>query len=267
VETRVLAFVVRQGHPVVCVQLGRAADIESAINAWYGHLLDKNGMPQWNESGTAPLPSLRTQAQAIAHLIWKPIESFVKNSSKVVIAPDGLLWRLPFGALPGNRDHHFLIQDHQLSYVFSGQHLSAIAAGSSETKNPSLFLINEIDYGDKQKTGQLSDVGDPAWTKRMSAAFATNHAGHKPVIYTRSEPTTDAVFSQLEKGYREVVLFGHGPTLSNSKAQSWYGTFGQTVTATPTEQRFALLLQPRVPLANANIDLARGGGHNSPAVV
>jgi CHAT domain-containing protein len=104
------AFVLRHGHPVRRVELGRAQPIESALAAWHQAIAKGLDHPA---------------AAELRRLVWDPLATHLPDrpGSTVYLCPDGELSALPWAALPGRAKGTILLEDHTLALVPHGPFL------------------------------------------------------------------------------------------------------------------------------------------------
>src|SRR5262249_16874942 len=100
-EVRFLAFVVKVGGTLACVQLGSAGPIEKAVTAWRDAVV----------AGQSP----NVAGAELAKLVWQPLKKHLGDAQTVLIVPFGPLCGLPFGALPGSKPGSFLLQEVAIS--------------------------------------------------------------------------------------------------------------------------------------------------------
>jgi tetratricopeptide (TPR) repeat protein len=191
-------FLLAPAQQVRMIALGPAAPIDAAIHAW------RQDVEQRRASAVA---------EALAKLIWSKIAPHLrKETTTLLIAPDGDLTRLPFAALPVGRlsaQPHtgVLLEDYRISYVPHAP-----------------FALEQLLYL-------------PSFAKTSNALLAVGDvhydlAGHKdqvapwPVL-----PATAPEIGQLAtlSGGREVrALRGGGATVADSLAflpQAGYAHF------------------------------------------
>ena len=63
----------------------------------------------------------RQLARALYEQIVEPLETTLKDASRVVVSPDGALNLIPFGALVTPRNTFLVETPHEISYVTSGR--------------------------------------------------------------------------------------------------------------------------------------------------
>jgi CHAT domain-containing protein len=104
-----LAFVVAAGQPVQRIDLGPAAPIDDAIQAWRQAIQEETASPA---------------AATLRCLLWQPLEKRLPDGTHTVyLAPDGELCRLPWAALPGAKPDTVLLEAYALAVVPSGPFL------------------------------------------------------------------------------------------------------------------------------------------------
>jgi CHAT domain-containing protein/Tfp pilus assembly protein PilF len=112
------AFVLCKDRPIKQVELERAAPIEQAVHEWRANIRRAGrGPPGQRVSPDPPAHKLRA-------LLWEPLAKHIPPGTKTLyIAPDGALARLPWAALPVNRQGRVLLEDHALALVPHGPFL------------------------------------------------------------------------------------------------------------------------------------------------
>ncbi|WP_197442341.1 CHAT domain-containing protein [Lignipirellula cremea] len=191
-------FVVRNGQPVVLLDLGPVAPLSTAIDTWrrsFGTARD----------GLAAGRLLRVR-------IWEPVEKHLAQSNLVLISSDGVLGRLPFSALPGKKDGAYLLEEYRLAMLPVPQRLPAIvsALGRKELSG-GLLLIGDVNYDADQEIASASPRQESG--TRSSTAMVRGSELH---------------FSQLEATAGEIAtikevfndLFQHGPDAVKTLTQS-----------------------------------------------
>ena len=84
-------------------------------------------------------------------------------SSRLIIAPDGPLCYVSFAALPGSSPGSYLLEEHEISYVSSGQHLYRTLNADPARGNQGLLLVGGILYrNDSTAPAGNSTAADPA---------------------------------------------------------------------------------------------------------
>jgi CHAT domain-containing protein len=128
------AFVVQAGRVVERVELGEAAPIDQALDAWRRAILEHKDSPA---------------ASRLRRLVWEPLEKqLAAGTEAVYLAPDGTLTRLPWAALPGRRPDTVLLEDYTLGVVEHGpQLLTALRRPAAPaTRAGPLLLVGGVRY-------------------------------------------------------------------------------------------------------------------------
>ncbi|HKD04915.1 MAG TPA: CHAT domain-containing protein [Bryobacteraceae bacterium] len=157
-ELRYLAFILSptgQTSPVL-VDLGAAADINRLITEFQNDSLRLDDDAEVSEA-----PSLDQSQAGIAlrKLIFDPIIERSGGATKIFLAADGTLSRLPFGALPA-ADGRFLIDEFEFSYLTSGRDLLRFRASNHrECGPPAVVADPDFDFfsGDPVSSAECPD--------------------------------------------------------------------------------------------------------------
>jgi CHAT domain-containing protein/Tfp pilus assembly protein PilF len=131
---RYLAYVLAaQGQPK-WVDLGEAALIDRAVDAWRKALRDPNRT------------DVKRRARAVDERVMRPVRSLLSkipgDTRRLLIAPDGSLNLIPFAALVDERNR-YLVERHSMNYLTSGRDLLRLQS-SEPSKNPPLIVANPL---------------------------------------------------------------------------------------------------------------------------
>ena len=133
-EPRYSVFVVRREGPLRRLDLGPAAAIDLGIRSWLAAI-------EADSDDWAPASGLHQR-------VWAPVASLCGDADTVLIAPDGELNHMPWGALPdlspGAAPGRFLLERYTFALVPSSQRL--IDAGEPAPLRQGLLVIGGIDY-------------------------------------------------------------------------------------------------------------------------
>jgi tetratricopeptide (TPR) repeat protein len=148
-ERRLTAIVSRNGKPCARVELGAAAPIEKAIDAWRAAVVGMSAKE--GERGAE-----------LGKLIWAPLAKHLAGANTVLISPDEALGTVPFAALPGKKAGTYLVEDVALAIVPVPQALPALLKrpDKAERLKPSLLLVGGLRYdaaGKAPPTGLFAD--------------------------------------------------------------------------------------------------------------
>jgi CHAT domain-containing protein/tetratricopeptide (TPR) repeat protein len=137
-----VAFVLCRNRAVRRVPLGEAGPIERALHDWRQEVRDK-------KTGSA--------AQKLRRLLWEPLARHLPRGTRsVFLAPDSALARLPWAALPTNRQGRVLLESHAVAVVPHGPYLlESLCAGRRQSPDRGLLLaVGGVSYGESPETGR-----------------------------------------------------------------------------------------------------------------
>jgi tetratricopeptide (TPR) repeat protein/CHAT domain-containing protein len=140
-----VGFVLAKGQPVHQVDLGPAQPIDEAVRAWRTATVDRQASPA---------------AEVVRRTAWEPLaRHFPPGTTTVLIAPDGLLTSVPWGAVPGDRPGMVLLEQYALATVPHAPFvLDRLTAPTRSPGQGDLVLaVGGVDYD-----GAPQPLGDPA---------------------------------------------------------------------------------------------------------
>jgi tetratricopeptide (TPR) repeat protein/WD40 repeat protein len=185
-ERRFLAIVLVAGREPVCVPLGSAEIIEAAVQAW------RQAVVKY-QAADAP-------AVELAQHVWEPLRKHLSDVNTILIAPDGALCALPFGALPGRRTGSCLLEDMAIGYVTSGRALLEFAADAECPAASSLLAVGDVAYGDPD-----------------TKAASSTGSGTRPAVW-KELPGTRLEIERIAQAYRLSFPNEHDPTVLTRQA-------------------------------------------------
>lgn len=184
-----LAFVLGSGRAAVRVELGEAALIERACEAWRERL-------------AARRPA-EAEAAVLADLVWRPLERAAGGVETLWIAPDGRLGQIPWAALPTGGDA-VLLDDVTVSLVADGEYLLdrlRRPAVAWATVDDSVLIVGGVR---SELAPFASPLGGAERELAGVVAAATQHMTQPPRCLVGSDARPDAVLSGLE-----AASYGH----------------------------------------------------------
>ena len=174
-ELRYLAFVLHAGEPddIQLVDLGEAARIEQLVAAWRAVVAGSGearafaGMEDEAQAGPADRQAAiweatrhlgdeqnsteahnsRAEGEALLAAVFAPLLRL--GCTRLFIAPDGDLARLPFEALPLDSTRH-LLDDYQISYLGVGRDLIRVRPSTTRASEAALVIADpdfDLGYG------------------------------------------------------------------------------------------------------------------------
>jgi CHAT domain-containing protein/tetratricopeptide (TPR) repeat protein len=183
-KTRYAAFVVRHGAQPRRVELGPASEIEEALAAWRARLQREGGDPE--EAG-----------RRVAGLVWRPLEPVLEGAHTVLVAPEGGLNFLPWGALPDKEPGSFLLQRYAFAVVGSGRQLVLLTGSRSAPAAGGLLAVGGVDYGQAEDRAKPDPGAPPRIASRRRAATVTRGG-----LSFDALPATKAEAETVAKLYR-----------------------------------------------------------------
>ncbi|MDH3651918.1 MAG: CHAT domain-containing protein, partial [Saprospiraceae bacterium] len=104
-------------------------------------------------SGSYPL-EYEDQKKKLYHLVWSPLEKYVRNKTKIILSPSGLLHRIPFNGLL--EDDQSLISKYEIDLVSNFRDLKDRESPQKSTSHA--LLMGGLQYNDSPQfnPGQLS---------------------------------------------------------------------------------------------------------------
>jgi CHAT domain-containing protein len=182
-ERRVVAFVVRPDAPIGCVELGSADTIARAIDAWLPAV--QHPGPYHGEAAAAH----------VKRLIWGPLQAHLDGIGSVLVSPYGKLAMVPLGALPGEREGTFLIEQYEIALI-PVPHMLRNGNGrttkEADGERPSLLLVGDVDYG-----------GDPGPAEKVASRMATVRAREQGFDQFARLAYTAGEIAAIDRDFRE----------------------------------------------------------------
>lgn len=160
-ETSLLATLVSSHREPILVDLGAVGPLNEAIETWRSSF----GM---SDEG-------RAAGQLLRERIWEPLLEHIGNARTVLVSTDGVLGRLPLGALPGKEPGTYLLEDHRLAMIPVPQLLPSLVSETGKKElSRELLLMGGVDYD-----AEPADAA-PAKKRRRRAARGDEKFGRLP---------------------------------------------------------------------------------------
>jgi len=187
-----MASVLHPNGGVTLIDLGPTKPIAKAIETWrktFG--LSQDGL---------------NAGQDLRKALWEPLLSALGDAKTVLISPDGVVGRLPFGALPGKKAGTYLLEEYRLALIPVPQLLPALINEKGRKQvEKGLLLMGDVDYNASPgESGSPRTVSRKSWRRRPSIAVAQVRGGTTfgPLSATSGE------IASLEVLFREVFNAG-----------------------------------------------------------
>ena len=228
-EARYAAYLLFPDGRIGAVDLGNAAEIDAAVQAFSGDLR------------TAALPATRANeeegsaSQLISALIFDPIAPYLTDREHLLISPDSQLNRIPFEALQTGAGGDYLVQHYQISYLNSGRDLLKFETIAPSTA-PALVLANP-DYDsteaantvaseDHRRSAELSQLQVGPLPGTAAEAEAIAPLLPNATVLTEDEATENVL--KAAQAPRILHIATHGFFLPNversGEPESWLAT-------------------------------------------
>ncbi|HEV3257849.1 MAG TPA: CHAT domain-containing tetratricopeptide repeat protein, partial [Gemmataceae bacterium] len=190
-----VAFVLLPGQAARRVELGAAEPIERALAQWRQALEE-------GKDGEA--------AKTVRRLVWQPMRLALPDQTETVyLSPDGDLTRLPWAALPGDKDGSVVLEEYTLAVVPHGPFLlERLLFPPKPASGPGLLLASGgIRYGDEPRPKQGYDYlpGTEGELRRVIAL-----AGRRPTVALDGEAATVGQLTAELSRARWAHLATHG---------------------------------------------------------
>jgi len=138
-KKRLLAFVIRSDRAeVVMVDLGLTEPIDKAVSDWRTAVIARH--------------SAMEPGKILRQLAWNKLEPLLAGARTILVCPDGSLCKVAFGALPGDAEGKYLLEENAIATVPSPALLpellrqsSAGDAGVNGTDG-GLLVVGGVDY-------------------------------------------------------------------------------------------------------------------------
>lgn len=191
-QSRLVAFVLRPGHHIVCVPLHEADPITQAIRDW------RRSLTSGDASGLEKL------GQKLRQRLWEPLQPTLGGAAVVITVPDGELTTLPLAALPGRQRGTYLIEEVALCCASSGRHVMDLMGLTAAGHARGLLAVGGVEYRLARIPETESEV------RRCANLFSLAFPAEPALLLTGGEPRRKRSEEELTRGFRYVHLATHG---------------------------------------------------------
>lgn len=124
------------------VDLGEAAPIDKAIEDWRAIIQD--GKPE----------RIAKYSIKVRQLVWAPLaKKLPAETATIYLAPDGALTRLPWGAIPGDKEGTILLERHAFASVPHGPFLlQQLQRKDKQASDGGILLVGNVNYDSQAGT-------------------------------------------------------------------------------------------------------------------
>ena len=129
-KPRYVAYILTPKDGIHWVDLGDAAAIDRAVEAWRTALRDPNRA------------DAKRLARALDQRLMEPVRKLLGTARHLLLSPDGALNLIPFGALVDDQ-HRYLIETYSFTYLTSGRDLVRLQVQTPSRQGP-LVVANPL---------------------------------------------------------------------------------------------------------------------------
>jgi CHAT domain-containing protein len=228
------AYVIRRDADTIGVDLGPVADIDAAASRLRAALRDP---------ARADVSQL---SRRLDRLVMQPVRARVGTASELLIAPDGALNLIPFGALVDERGR-FQVQRYAISYLASGRDVLRMQVSRATTTPP--VVIADPAFGEPAVTARGPVYFSPLdGTREEAAAIGRLLPG--AVVLTGSRATKAAI-EQI--GAPSILHIASHAFFLPENGTGPAAAVTDTRSMAPTVQSSNPLLRSGIALAGANL--------------
>jgi len=187
---RYLAFVLSSGEPenISMIDLGEADVIDRKISDFRGSITGESENRGGRGIVTRSEPKVHGDAGAdLRKAIFDPLAQGLQGHKRLLLAPDGDLYRVPFYALPTDTGERRIIDDYLISYVGAGRDI--LRFGMVSRLEPSVPLVlADPDY-DLAGAAPAGEAGEAVSGERRSRGMfkGVPHFQRLPGTHTEGE--------------------------------------------------------------------------------
>lgn len=222
------------------VDLGEVTPINQLITEFRQALREKVpvSLPSPKTTPVRTVENLKTLAQKLYTQVMRPVISLVPPSTRLLLAPDGELNILPFGALMDTQGK-FFIERFKFTYLTSGRDLLRLQT-KFEPQSPPLAIANP-DYG----TGSGPALNGEQLKPLIPLPFTAEEGARIHQLYPKS------ILKVRQEATKQAVLEAHRPQILHLATHG--GLLSQKVLAEETR------LDQQRNLTGLTEDLANSG--------
>jgi CHAT domain-containing protein len=210
---RYLALVLRAQEPdnIVMTDLGDAEPIDRMIASFQTYICDPKHSADYIEAA-----EVSDVGAALRVAVFDPLIPHLGSSTRLFIAPDGELTRLPFEVLTSSNGEK-LIDSYHISYLSTGRDVLRFNRGGPHQSSASVIIADpDYDLGSETVPGNDSDSGfstsrtviQPTSIGRHSRDFARTFDGWKRLQHTAEEGKKIADALHVDAWLQERALEG-----------------------------------------------------------
>ena len=162
-KPRYVAYILPSEGAIQWVDLGDAAAIDRAVEAWRTALRDPNRA------------DAKRLARALDQQVMAPVRKLLGKTRNLLLSPDGALNLIPFGALVDGQNR-YLIETYSFTYLTSGRDLFRLQVADAEQARPpgggQSLVRSGSGQHDEQSGRPTGGRGSPlSWTSRKNVSI------------------------------------------------------------------------------------------------
>ena len=230
---RYAAMLVRGDRPVIAIDLGDAAQLDDRMKVFL-------------EQVSARVDTAAT-GEALGRAIRTPLVPHLEGIEALIVSADGLLGRLPLGALPGRRPGTYWVDDLAFASTPSAHSLVARRRRNDQAGSGAL-IVGGVDYGATQTASMPGTSHDRLTSNRgptrsrlitrwpplsetlieaetVARAYRENHPGEEVKLLSGDLATKEALRRQMA-GRRLIHLATHGLFDAGRESAGAFDTLG-----------------------------------------
>lgn len=150
--SRYVAWIIPPAGDVAIIDLGEAVPIEAAIKA-ARHSIQSAVESILKEGELVAEKKTRKALRELARLILDPLMPHLGDTKEFILSPDGLLWLVPWAALP-LPDGAYTVENFNIRYVVSGRDL--VTGGSVAPETTAALVLADPDFNLTPNTTELT---------------------------------------------------------------------------------------------------------------
>ena len=142
---RYLVFVLLPGQPdnIQMIDLGEADLIDDMISDFRGEITGRAEKPD-GHADRGVRGAVMDVGPKLREALFDPLKKVLGDRKRLILAPDGDIYRLPFSVLPADKER-YIIDDYHISYVGAGRDILRFGSGFTPGASAPM-VIADPDY-------------------------------------------------------------------------------------------------------------------------
>ncbi len=143
------------------------------------------------------------------NLIWKPLESHLNQTKKVIVSPSGLLHKVAFASLPVSGKDLYLCQEYEINLSNSSSALIDNSASFHLTTEDDFLLIGGVQYSSDSTNNEVWKYLPGTLKETYKISNYLKGADYS-VTYLNNEEATEENFKKMVVENKYVHVATHG---------------------------------------------------------